>query len=196
MSFSPPLIAVDEATLILATIMVILLTGMLLGVLNFAAKYYVRCPSNKILVIFGKTGAGRTATCVHGGARLVQPLIQDYKFLSLEPMRIEFSLPAIQSSENALVKVDGVLNVAIGTSPELMQTAAARLIDVSHDDIAKQAEDILRHQLRQAGASMQVEEMHRNRDELISNVQTTMVPELQKLGLDLIYLTITDITND
>ena len=191
-----PLIAIDQVTIILAAIVMAMLMSTLLGALAFAAKYYIRCPSNKILVIFGKTGPGPTTTCLQGGAQLVWPLLQEYKFLSLEPMRIEFSLPAIQSSENALVNVDGVLNVAIGTSPELMQTAATRLIDVSHDDIAKQAEDILRHQLRQTGASMRVEEIQGNRDALINNIQTTLVPELQKLGLDLIYLTITDITND
>lgn len=46
-------------------------------------RRYKRCPSDKILVIYGKTGGGKSARCVHGGAAFIWPIIQDYAFLTL-----------------------------------------------------------------------------------------------------------------
>jgi hypothetical protein len=49
---------------------------------------YKRCPSDKILVIYGKTG-GTSAKCVHGGGAFIWPVIQDYQYLDLKPISIE-----------------------------------------------------------------------------------------------------------
>ena len=43
---------------------------------------YKRCPSDKILVIYGRTG-GTSAKCVHGGGAFIWPVIQDFAFLDL-----------------------------------------------------------------------------------------------------------------
>src|SRR5690242_1940213 len=56
------------------------------------ARRYKRCPSNRILVIYGKTGVGRSAKCLHGGGAFVWPLIQNYEYLSLDPVQIEIPL--------------------------------------------------------------------------------------------------------
>ena len=58
----------------------------------FLASRYKRCPSDKILVIFGKVGEGQSAECIHGGGTLVWPLIQDYAYLDLTPMTINIPL--------------------------------------------------------------------------------------------------------
>src|SRR5438876_3104892 len=89
---------------------------------------YKRCPSNRILVIYGKVGGGNTARCIHGGAALVLPLVQDYEYLNLEPIQIEVPLRGALSIENIRVNVPSVFTVAIGTEPELMQNAAIRLL--------------------------------------------------------------------
>ncbi len=54
---------------------------------------YRRCPSNRVMVVYGKyTGSPTGTRCIHGGARFVLPLVQDYDFLSLEPIQIEIPL--------------------------------------------------------------------------------------------------------
>ena len=50
---------------------------------------YRRCPSDKILVIFGTRGTNGSAKCIHGGGAFVWPIIQDYAYLSLTPISIE-----------------------------------------------------------------------------------------------------------
>src|SRR5262245_64815689 len=84
------------------------------GMLMFVAKRYKRCPSNRVLVIYGKTAGGNAARCVHGGAAFVIPLVQDYAFLNLEPIQIEVPLKGALSIENIRVNVPSVFTVAIG----------------------------------------------------------------------------------
>src|SRR3954449_6480586 len=80
---------------------------------------YKRCPSNRVLVIYGKVGGGNTSRCVHGGAAFVWPFIQDYAYLRLEPMQIEIPLKGALSIENIRVNVPSVFTVAMGTDPEV-----------------------------------------------------------------------------
>jgi len=187
----------DESNLMVyVAIIVVLLLVVIFSFLALVLKYYKRCPSNRVLVVYGKTGKGEAATCIAGGARLVTPLIQDYAWLSLEPMQIEIPLRGALSSENIRVNVPSVFTVAIGTTPELMQNAAIRLLGLSFHDIEKQASEIIFGQLRQVIASMQIEDINRDRDTFLTHIQNSLEPELLKIGLKLINVNITDITDE
>jgi flotillin len=160
------------------------------------AARYKRCPSNRVLVIYGKVGGGNTAKCVHGGASFVWPMIQDYAYLSLEPLQIGIPLKDALSIENIRVNVPSVFTVAIGTEPEVMQNAAIRLLGLNNGAIHQQAQDIIFGQLRQVIASMRIEDINRDREAFLRNIQHSMEPELRKIGLVLINVNITDITDE
>ena len=166
------------------------------GVLILFSARYKRCPSNKIMVIFGRSSSKSSALCIHGGAKFIVPLLQDYAYLSLEPMQIEIPLRGALSMENIRVNVPSVFSIAIGTTPELMQNAAIRLLGMQRQAIAKQAEDVIFGQLRQVIASMKIDEINRDREAFLSNIQTSLEPELRKLGLVLINVNVTDITDE
>jgi flotillin len=159
-------------------------------------KRYKRCPSNRILVIYGKVAGGNTSRCIHGGAAFVMPLIQDHAYLSLEPMQIEVPLKGALSIENIRVNVPSVFTVAIGIEPEVMQNAAIRLLGLSAKDIQHQAADMIFGQLRQVIASMRIEDINRDREKFLHSIQTSLEPELRKIGLVLINVNITDITDE
>ena len=164
--------------------------------LGLVRSTYKRCPSNRLLVVYGKTGRTEAATCIHGGARFVVPLIQDYAWLSLEPLQIEIPLRGALSHENIRVNVPSVFTVAIGTTSELMQNAAIRLLGLSLREIEKQAAEIIFGQLRQVIATMKIEDINRDRDAFLSQIMTNLEPELTKIGLKLINVNITDITDE
>src|SRR5258708_7888683 len=176
----------------LAVAVVVLFAGFALLLIN----RYKRCPSNRVLVIFGKVGGGNTSRCVHGGAAFVWPLIQDHAFLSLEPLQIEIPLKGALSIENIRVNVPSVFTVAIGTDPEVMQNAAIRLLGLQTNQIMHQAQDIIFGQLRQVIASMQIEDINRDREKFLMQIQHSLEPELKKIGLVLINVNITDITDE
>jgi flotillin len=166
------------------------------GLLMLVVKRYKRCPSNRVLVIYGKTGGGDAARCVHGGAAFVVPLIQDYDYLNLDPIQIEVPLKGALSMENIRVNVPSVFTVAIGTDAETMQNAAIRLLNLGTQEIKEQARDIIFGQLRQVIASMRIEDINRDRDKFLQNNQTSLEPEQKKIGLVLINVNITDITDE
>jgi flotillin len=165
-------------------------------VICFLITRYRRCPSNRVLVIYGKVGGGNTARCIHGGAAMVLPLIQDYAYLSLEPIQIAIPLKDALSMENIRVNVPSVFTVAIGTEPAIMQNAAVRLLGLNVHQIQQQAQDIIFGQLRQVIAGMKIEEINRDRDSFLHNILKSLEPELRKIGLVLINVNITDITDE
>ena len=176
--------------------------SVLVGVFAFTMlmlllKQFKRCPSNRVLVVYGKTGkAGQAAKTIHGGASFIVPLIQDYAYLSLEPIQIEIPLRGALSAENIRVNVPSVFTVAIDTRPEVMQNAAVRLLGLSVGEIRKQAEEIIFGQMRQVLASMGIEEINRDREKFLQHIQHSLEPELNKIGLQLINVNITDITDE
>ena len=159
-------------------------------------RRYKRCPSNRVLVIFGKTGGGNAAKCIHGGGAFIMPLIQDFDFLSLEPIQIEIPLKGALSIENIRVNVPSVFTVAVGTDSATMQNAAIRLLGLNTSEVKHQAADIIFGQLRQVIASMRIEDINRDRDKFLHSILTSLEPELQKIGLVLINVNITDITDE
>ena len=176
--------------------------GAALGVVAFTTvlvlrKQFKRCPSNRVLVIYGKTGrVGGAAKTIHGGAAFVVPLVQAYNYLSLEPIQIEIPLRGALSAENIRVNVPSVFTVAVDTKPEVMQNAAIRLMGLTVTEIRKQAEEIIFGQLRQVIASMNIEEINRDREQFLQHIQVSLEPELNKIGLQLINVNITDITDE
>ncbi len=166
------------------------------GFFLIIARRYKRCPSNRVLIIYGRTGAGRSSKCLHGGGAFVWPLIQNFDYLSLDPVQIEIPLEGALSLENIRVNVPSVFTVAIGIEGDTMQNSAVRLLGLTTPEISKQAEDIIFGQLRQVIASMKITEINRDRDTFLSNVQSSLEPELAKIGLILINVNIKDITDD
>ncbi|MHC4181584.1 MAG: SPFH domain-containing protein, partial [Planctomycetota bacterium] len=184
--FNTPLFASSGDPLGFPTIvaaMVVMMLIIFFGFLMLVLKYYKRCPSNRLLVIYGKTGRGEAAICVQGGARFVMPLIQDYAWLSLEPMQIEVPLRGALSADKIRMSVPSVTTVAIGTSPELMQNAAIRLLGLSFREIEKQSSEIILGQLRQAITVMSIEEIIHDRDKFLSRIMLNLQPALRNLGL-------------
>ena len=80
-----------------------LLLIILLGAVSFAVSRYRRCPSNKVIVVYGKTEAAGSSKCVHGGGVFVWPLIQDFGVLSLHNSWSMYNSPLVMSSNPATI---------------------------------------------------------------------------------------------
>jgi flotillin len=156
---------------------------------------YKRCPSDKILVIYGRTG-GSSAKCVHGGGAFIWPVIQDFAFLDLKPLSIEANLTNALSRQNIRVDVPCRFTIAISTEPDSMNTAAERLLGLSSEQIQELAKDILFGQLRLVIATMTIEEINSDRDKFLDNISKNVDSELKKIGLKLINVNVTDIKDE
>ncbi|MDG1571391.1 SPFH domain-containing protein [Robiginitalea sp. M366] len=159
-------------------------------------RRYKRCPSDRILVVYGKVGGGQSAKCIHGGAAFILPVIQDYEFLDLTPMSIEVNLVNALSKQNIRVNVPSRFTIGISTEPGVMQNAAERLLGLGLQDIQELAKEIIFGQLRLVVASMDIEEINADRDKFLANISQSVESELKKVGLKLINVNITDIVDE
>lgn len=167
-----------------------------LSTIFFFVSRYKRCPANKVLVISGRVSGGNAAKCISGGGAFVWPVVQEYDYLSLEPIQIDIPLKDALSFENIRVSVPSVFTVAVGTEAEVRQNAAIRLLKLDQVQIKRQAQDIIFGQLRQVIASMRIEEINRDRDSFLHNIQQSLEPELKKVGMVLLNVNITDINDE
>ncbi|MFH2092613.1 MAG: SPFH domain-containing protein [Pseudomonadota bacterium] len=169
---------------------------LVISTITFLASRYKRCPSDKILVVYGKVGAGQSANCIHGGGALIWPLIQDYAYISLTPMTISIPLQKALSLQNIRINVPSTFTVGISTEPEVMTSAAERLLHLSQKDIEEMAKEIIFGQLRLTVASLTIEQINQDRESFLESIRKNVSPELNKIGLFLINVNITDITDE
>ncbi len=167
----------------------------LLSIIGILSRFK-KCPSDKILVIFGKTGGKQSAKCIHGGASFIFPIIQGYSFLSLKPLQFECNLQKALSSQNIRVDVPTTVTVGISTEPEIMQNAAERLLGLSSSETEDLVKDIVYGQMRLVVSNMTIEKLNSDRDDFMAEVAKAVGTELNKIGLKLINLNITDIRDE
>jgi flotillin len=161
----------------------------------FMASRYKRCPSDKILVIYGRVEKGRSSMTSHGGGAFVWPLIQDYAYLSLTPITISIPLENALSLQNIRINVPSTFTVGVSTAPEIMSNAAERILHLQQSAIEEMAKEIIFGQLRLTVASLTIEQINQDRESFLEAIRRNVEPELNKIGLQLINVNITDITD-
>ncbi len=174
-------------------ILIAVVVGFIL-IMSLIARYK-RCPSDKILVVYGNTG-GSSAKCIHGGGAFIWPVIQDFAYLNLKPISIEANLTNALSGQNIRVDVPCRFTVGISTESESMNNAAERLLGLSSEQIQELASDILFGQLRLVIATMTIEEINSDRDKFLESISNNLENELKKIGLKLINVNVTDIKDE
>lgn len=162
----------------------------------FLAKLYRRCPSNKVLVIYGRMSGSKTVQCYHGGGTFVWPLIQGYAFLELTPRTIHIPLKGALSHQNIRINIPSTFTIAVGVTPEVMNNAAVRILELSNKEIESMATEIIIGQLRLTVASLRIEEINQDRECFLEAIKRNIEPELHKIGLTLLNVNITDITDE
>lgn len=162
---------------------------------------YKKCPSDKVMVIYGKVGKNsdgtdRSSKCIHGGAAFIWPVIQSYQFLDLTPLSISVDLKNALSRQNIRIDVPSRFTVGISTDPVIMQNAAERLLGLNLAEIQDLSRDIIFGQLRLIIATMEIEEINTDRDKFLEAVSRNVETELKKIGLRLINVNVTDISDE
>ncbi len=171
--------------------------AILLIALLWISSRFKRCPSDRILVVYGRVGGeGESARCLHGGGTMVWPIVQGYAYLDLTPIPIEIKLQGALSQQNIRVNTPATFTVGISTEPGVMQNAAERLLGLSLLDIENLARDIIFGQMRVVIATMPIEQINADREQLITNITESLELELRKVGLRLINVNIQDITDE
>ncbi len=195
--FNHILMAPTVEPLILTVVVALIVISLLLALLS----RYKKCPSDKIMVIYGQVGKNpdgtpRSARCIHGGAAFIVPVVQSYEFLDLTPISIQVDLRNALSRQNIRIDVPSTFTVGISTDDGIMQNAAERLLGLKLTQIQELAKDIIFGQLRLIIATMDIEEINTDRDKFLEQVSRNVESELKKIGLRLINVNVTDISDE
>jgi flotillin len=180
--------------------LVIFIPLLIVMILLLVATRIKKCPSDKIMVVYGKVSSGkdetrRSAKCLHGGITFIVPLLQAYEFLDLTPISIAVDLKSALSRQNIRIDVPSIFTVGISTEPGVMQNAAERLLGLKLNQIQELAKDIIFGQLRLVIATMDIEEINTDRDKFLEAVSRNVEGELKKIGLRLINVNLTYISD-
>ena len=195
------LLAMEGAALTITVIVIAVVVLVAFSLLLMVLTRYKKCPSDKVMVIYGKIsrnkdGTARSAKCIHGGAAFIVPLVQSYTFLDLTPLSIAVDLKNALSKQNIRIDVPSVFTVGISTDPAIMQNAAERLLGLQLKQISELAKDVIFGQLRLVIATMEIEEINTDRDKFLEAISRNVEGELKKLGLKLINVNMTDISDE
>ena len=167
-----------------------------IGMLVFFFSRYQKCPSDRILVVYGKTGPRQSAKCLHGGAAFIWPVIQAYEFLDLTPIPIDIPLEGAPTKQNIRINIPSTFTVGISTDPSVMSNAAERLLGLQLTQVRDLARDIIFGQMRFVISTMDIEAINGDRDQFIEKIADGVEAELRKVGLRLINVNIKDITDE
>ena len=189
--------SIPETIIIAICVSVLIFIALIIAILS----RYRKCPSDKVLVIYGKVGSekngqARSAKCIHGGAAFIFPVLQSYQYLDLTPISINVDLKNALSKQNIRIDVPSRFTVGISTEPGIMQNAAERLLGLRLNEIQELAKDIIFGQLRLVVATMDIEEINTDRDKFLVAVSNNVEIELKKIGLRLINVNVTDINDE
>ncbi|MEE3177975.1 MAG: SPFH domain-containing protein [Verrucomicrobiota bacterium] len=160
-----------------------------LGTTIYFFSRYKKCPSDKIMVIYGKTGGGgRSSNCMHGGAAFIWPVIQTYEFLDLTPIKLDIKEQKFSQSDGTTIKLPARCTVGISTEPGVMSNAAERLLGQQLESVKDLAEDIIQSSITHVMDRTETISSNSAKIEAIDAIEARAALELTKVGLKIISM--------
>ena len=160
---------------------------------------YVKVGPDEALIVSGrkkKLANGQVVgfRIVRGGATFVWPIFETAKTISLRIMPLDVNSSAY-TSQGVQVTVDGVAQVKIDSSYEMIATAAEQFLSLKDEEIRRIATQTMEGHLRSIVGNLTVEEINQNRDAFAQKVQELAAADLSNMGLKIISFTIREISD-
>ncbi len=157
-------------------------------VVRFFVTHYKRCPSDKLLVIYGLINGEHTAKYLHSGGSFVWPILQDYEYLDLTPMTVRLSLTGDLAEQKIRINVPSSFTFRISEKEGLRDNATIVLLGLSTNEIKEMAQEIILSQLQSIVASLTIEEINRDHISFQEKIRRNVEAELNRIGLTLLNM--------
>lgn len=143
---------------------------------------YVKAPPDTAFII---SGFRKTRTLI-GRAGIRIPFFERLDKLSLKMISVDVkTTDFVPNTEYINVKVDATVKIRIGQEPEMMALAAKFFLNEREDTIIQRVQDTLEGNMREIIGQMKLSEMVTDRKAFGERVQANAVPDLAKMGLEL-----------
>ena len=144
---------------------------------------YVKAPPDTAYMISGF----RKPRILIGKAGIRIPFLERLDKLSLKMFSVDVkTTDFVPNAEYINVKVDATVKIRIGQSEEMMSLASRFFLNESEDMIIRRVQDTLEGNMREIVGQMRLEEMVTDRKAFGERVQENAIPDLQKMGLEMI----------
>ena len=181
--------------------LILVLAGIVALFLIIVAICYTKVGPNEVLIISGRKrkvgGAQGTLgyRIVRGGGTVVWPILEQVRTLSLELMNLEVKTPEVYTAHGVPVAVDGVVQLKIKGDDTSIAIAAEQFLSKTSSDIMKTALQVTEGHMRAVLGTLSIEDIYTHRNEFAQKVKEIVAPDLGKMGLEVVSLTIKDITD-
>jgi len=184
-------------------ILILVLAGLVALYLIIVASCYTKVGPNEVLIISGRKrklgdAQGRRTVgyrIVRGGGTVVWPILEQVRTLSLELMNLEVKTPEVYTAHGVPVAVDGVVQLKIKGDDTSVAIAAEQFLSKTSGDIMKTALQVTEGHMRAVLGTLSIEDIYTRRNEFAQKVKEMVAPDLAKMGLEVVSLTIKDITD-
>ena len=168
-----------------------------LGVIAFAvwAHQYTKVGPNEVLIISGRRGRkkGPGYRIVRGGGTYVRPFREKVQRLSLELMQFDVRSAETYTAHGVPVQIDGVCMVKVDSSDGGIEHAATQFLSRGREDIVRTAMQAVEGHMRSAIGALSIEDIYRERQRLVASVRELAGPDIERMGLEIVSLTIWNI---
>ena len=163
------------------------------------AHQYTKVGPNEVLIISGRRGGrkdgGRGYRIVRGGGTFVRPFRERVQRLSLELLQFDVRTQETYTSHGVPVQIDGVCMVKIDSSDAGIERAAEQFLSRGREDIVRTALQAVEGHMRAAVGGLSIEDIYRERQKLVAAVRDLAQPDLERMGLQIVSLTVRNIAD-
>jgi flotillin len=187
-------------------------TGVIILILliAFVASRYKVASANEALIVAGSRGAkvrdargqvmsstgDRGVKVVVGGGTFIRPLLDRVGKLKLTARQINVQLADAVTSQGIKVQVQGVATFKIGRDVESLRNAAERFLDAKPEQVDSIVKNVLEGSLRSIVGTLTIEELIRDRQKLLQQVQDAAKGDLATSGLQIDAFTIQSFSDE
>lgn len=161
------------------TIILIALAALVLLLFAFG---YVKAPPDQAYIISGlrkKIVVGRATICI--------PFLERLDKLALKMISVDVKTSSfVPTAEFINITVDAAVKLKISTDQSLLAIAAENFLNKDEKYVISQVQDVLEGNMREIIGQMKLEDMVTNRKSFAEKVQDNAVPDLRRMGLEII----------
>ena len=148
---------------------------------------YLKAPPDTAFII---SGLGKKRILIgRSGWRI--PFFERVDKLSLRVMQVDVKTSEpVPTNEFINVTVDGVANIKISSNPELLTRASETLLGMRQSELISLVTQVLEGNMREIVGSVGLKEMVQDRQGVAKKITENVVPDMQKLGIEVVNFNI------
>lgn len=166
---------------------IIPIAAVVIVIVAFVALGYLKAPPDTAYII---SGLGRKRILI-GKAGWRVPFFERVDKLSLRVMQVDVKTSeAVPTNEFINVSVDGVANIKVSSDPEYLKRAAEALLGMRQQELISLVTQVLEGNMREIVGSVGLKEMVQDRQGVAKKITENVVPDMQKLGIEVVNFNI------